>query len=222
LDLFPFQNILDQNACHAADIAFPIVEPRLPVRVSGSIGIHQRRGSYDVYEITGSCRIEQGDFLATGESLQLWIEKTDVEDSDSLSADPNDRNKNNADKVTRSLYKTIIKFTNGVQVQWNRSDQLRDSEWMGRVFSYSMPLMEVETWQEATSELSNLAWESSSSSAKGFVVPAQFQGLSEQLPAPPTAQVQSVQQQPKLLSPPEAVTPQSNGSVQSSMPLGGW
>jgi len=221
LNVFPIQHILIQNACHAADIAFPIVEPRLPVRVSGSVGTHQRRGSYDVYEISGACRIEQGDFWATGESLQLWIEKTDVEDSDSLSADANGQNKNNADKVRRSLYKTIIKCTNGVQVQWNRSDQLRDTEWMGRVFSYSMPSMDIETWQEATSELPNLAWESSISSDNGFVVPAQFQGLSEQLPAPPTAQVQTLPQQPIVLSPPEAVTPQSNGSVQSSMPLGG-
>jgi hypothetical protein len=241
----PLCGIHIDPSSYAADIAFPTVEPRLPVHVSGKFGTAHRRGSYDVYEIMGECQIQQGDFIVTSERIQLWIEKTEIEDASSSNkpepmglATGDDVNtvrrgepeasaygSGRSRAITRSLYKTIIKCSNGTTVQWNHTDQLKDNDWMGRVFSYSSPTFEIATWNEATEELPSLAWESSEPTGSNFIQPAQFQmgapGQLESLPTPKAFQPQSVQTQPLAPSAAELVTPERSGGVQSSMPLGG-
>jgi hypothetical protein len=228
---------IDQYA-KAADIAFPTVEPRLPVRISGKFGSGQRRGSYEVYEILGDCRIEQGDFSVTSERLQIWIEKTDIDEPKAPLETASNTGKTYTNTseaglsgsgptntASRSIYKTIIKCSSGVTVQWNHSDQLKDHEWMGRVYSYSLPQLDVGTWNEVTQELPSLAWEASAAGETSWVTPAQFQaspaGTNESLPNPQAFQPQSVQSQslPPLSA--EVITPERTGGVQSSMPLGG-
>jgi len=229
-----FNKKISCHLCCAADIAFPTVEPRLPVHVTGQIGIHEHRGNYDVYEITGNCRIEQGSFWATSERIQLWIEKSETEDpavspvnssNSSLNSSQNPsrrRTFSNDNGVKRAIYKTIVKCSGDVTVHWNSNDQLRDHEWMSRVFSYSMPSLDVSQWEKPSQDLPILTWESSNASDKGFVIPAQFQAQPEQLPNPGSISPSALQSQPPVIGPLEEIaTPDRNGGVQSSMPLGG-
>ncbi|MCY2974991.1 MAG: organic solvent tolerance protein OstA [Planctomycetota bacterium] len=233
-----FVNLPIGQYAAAADIAFPTVEPRLPVRISGKFGSGQRRGSYDVYEILGDCRIEQGDFSVTCERLQIWIEKIEIDEPKSSLETTSNTGKTYANTpeasaygsgkstaASRSIYKTIIKCSNGVTVQWNHSDQLKDHEWMGRVYSYSLPQLDVGTWNEVTQELPSLVWEASSAGDSNWVIPTQFQATlsssPESLPNPQAFQPQAVQSQSLPPTSAEVITPERTGGVQSSMPLGG-
>ncbi len=128
----------------AADILFPIVEPRLPIFVRADQGTKTMRGAYEVYELTGNCRIEQGSFSAQGRVMQLWIDHfvDNAEETSSDSEPGNDR--------ARWMYKAIIRVDGEVKAEWLDEQRLEDETWMGRLYSHRRPKIDVAKLDQLT------------------------------------------------------------------------
>jgi hypothetical protein len=134
------------SVAFAADITFPIVEPRLPIVVHAKNGSKTTRGAYEVYQLFGDCRIEQAGFSARGDRIELWVDHfaSSIESDGAINAS-NDNNK-------RWMYKAIIRVDGAVEVEWLDEQRLKDTTWMGRLYSHRAPILDVEKWEDQLAE----------------------------------------------------------------------
>ena len=125
---------LSTSVSQAADIAFPMVEPRLPISISAQAASKSVRGGYDVYELKGDCRVEQGSFVATGDAIQIWINHFDASLFDESSA-PDVESK----QSSRAMFKVILRIDGNAKAQWGKDESIQDVTWTGRLYSYRAP-----------------------------------------------------------------------------------
>ncbi len=151
------------SPAHAADITLPAVSPYHTIHVEAQTLARQTRGSYDVYAFRGNCLLRQGEFQATCDDLIIWVDRTPPTDP----------------TIPR---KVITTMEGNVSLQWESKNLLRDSRWMGHLFSYQEIQSSVQA-NENRSDIPRLDW--SREAAYSGVVPAQYADAGAQSAAPP-------------------------------------
>ena len=204
----------------AADVSFPLVEPRLPISFTAQSASRTMHGSYEVYELTGNCRAEQGSFVATGDRMQVWIDRFDAslfDENASIEKEPT--------TATRMMYKAILRIEGNAEARWGDEQRIRDTTWVGRLYSHRSPDITAQQSSDAIQELPLLNWEASEqvnddSRKSKQVRPSQFL----QLPTPSNgSQIPQPEEIKATVLPPSAQFQSGETGTlgQSGMPLGG-
>ncbi|HUP77582.1 MAG TPA: hypothetical protein VM260_03405, partial [Pirellula sp.] len=102
----------------AAEIGVPLSDPKFAIDAFAHHATKQKQGSFDVYTLTGGCRIYQGSFSATCDKAHIWIDRSLP---DSL--------------AEGHPKKAIVQTLGNCEVRWSNEQRVQDEEWMGRLFS---------------------------------------------------------------------------------------
>jgi hypothetical protein len=141
-----------RQRCLSGEIGVPLSDPKFGINVFAHRGIKQKQGVYDVYTLTGNCRIYQGSFSASCEKLHLWVDRSLPE---SLTAE--------------QPKKAIIQTIGSYAVRWSEEQRIEDSthdaQWMGRLFSNSEIEFHVDAWEQFGGNVPDLNWPDRSSVA---------------------------------------------------------
>ncbi len=156
----------------AAEIDLPTISAYHTIHVRAESVARQMRGSYEVMAFRGPCQLQQGELEAHCQELILWIEQ-------SSSNDPSQPRK------------VICTMEGSVELMRDGKLLLRDSRWMGHLFSFQDVAMSVRT-EETREDIPKLDW---SRDREGAVVPAQYSAIQN-----PTGQPNSFSA-PPLLAP---------------------
>lgn len=100
-----------------SDIGFPDINPSYGIRVDAEKYSVAERGVFQVLAFRGNCRISQGEFSGTADEIFLWIDNSGFRGLDVPG-------------------KTICYMQGNVNLRWSDQQGLRDSRWMGRLFSF--------------------------------------------------------------------------------------
>jgi hypothetical protein len=126
-------------------VDLPVIDPQYSIAVFGTEMAREERGSYHVLAFAGQCRIEQGGFRGTADEIVLWIEKNGPTEVDVPG-------------------KVICYLRGNAVARWPDGSELRDRQWLGRLFS----MHAVETSSERRVQrfdIPHLNWEIESPSS---------------------------------------------------------
>jgi len=135
----------------AADVSLPAPSPHHTIHIQADTLAHQTRGSYDLLAFRGQCQLRQGELTATCQDLVVWVERA-------LPRDP------------QTPRKYICTMEGDVTLQWDGQPALRDSRWMGHLFSFQEIAPHVHEHEKRT-DIPKLDW---SRDSAGGVMPAQY------------------------------------------------
>ena len=188
----------------AADITLPGVSPYHTIHVEAQTLARQTRGSYEVLAFRGNCVLRQGELQATCNDLIMWVDRTPPSDP----------------TIPR---KVITTMEGDVNLFWESKNLLRDSRWMGHLFSFQDVQSNVQANQDRR-DIPRMDW--SHESAYSGVVQAQYSSSNvaaplllpapagQTLPAPSNTSPQAV---PALQAAPGAIAwPDANAPSTSS------
>lgn len=151
------------SSSRAADITLPAVSPYHTIHVDAQTLARQTRGSYDVYAFRGQCTLRQGELQATCDDLVIWVDRTPPTDP----------------TIPRKIITTM---EGDVSLQWESKNLLKDSRWMGHLFSYQ-DIQPTVRGTNNRSDIPHMDW--SHESKYSGVVPAQFTTPGAPASAPP-------------------------------------
>lgn len=57
-----------------AQVQLPAADPQAPVAISAERGARWRQGEYEVWHLSGSCRVRHGDVIAQGQEAIIWLD----------------------------------------------------------------------------------------------------------------------------------------------------
>lgn len=107
----------------AADVEPPLADIKAPIRITAAQSSRWQEGEYDVWLLTGGCRIQQADVAAHAQEAVLWVDH-----GDPLSEIPS--------KIIAYLENdVVIDFHHGQPAHatsGKRADTLQDQTWLGR------------------------------------------------------------------------------------------
>ncbi len=109
----------------ALEIDFPEIDPTYAIHVTADTVAEERQGAYQVLAFAGNCEIKQGTLTATAGEIVLWIERVSEKDIDHPG-------------------KTICYLNGKVVAKWGAERELRDHQWMVRLFSVHPVLHEAQ------------------------------------------------------------------------------
>ena len=135
-----------QSRMIAVEIGVPLSDPKFAIEVFAQHATKQKQGTFDVYTLTGGCRIYQGAFSATCEKAHVWIDRS-VSDS----------------FAEGQPKKAILQTIGNCEVRWSDEQKIQDQQWMGRLFSNFEVGFHVEVWGQANGQAPELDWTSRSS-----------------------------------------------------------
>jgi len=131
--------------CLSGEIGVPLSDPKFGIRVFAHQGLKQKQGVYDVYTLTGGCRIYQGSFSASCDKLHIWVDRSLPEPL-------------TAGQPRKAIIQTIGHYA----VRWSEEqrieDPTEDSQWMGRLYSTSEIDFHVDSWAEMGGNVPDLNW----------------------------------------------------------------
>jgi len=121
------------QSAFASDIQFPIVEPLHTIFVEAETVAKEVRGVYDVLAFEGKCQLRQGELLAQGDRITLWLERRSHNGMD-LPGKIICQIDGHADVTWNSSQTPNAKSSNA-QTPNAQPQKLQDNRWMGRLFS---------------------------------------------------------------------------------------
>lgn len=140
--------------CPAGEIGVPLSDPKFGISVFSHKAMKQKQGVYDVYTLSGGCRIYQGSFSAICDKVHIWVDRSLPE---SL--------------TVGQPKKAIVQTIGNYVVRWSEEQRIEDAtadaQWMGRLFSNTDIDFHVDAWDHANGEVPDLNW-----SAHHSVTPA--------------------------------------------------
>ncbi len=162
----------------AGEIGVPLSDPKFGIRVFAHNAIKQKQGVYDVYTLTGDCRIYQGSFSATCDKVHIWVDR-------SLRESPSEGQPKKA--IVQTIGHYVVRWSEEQRIE----DATADAQWMGRLFSNFDIDFHVDVWDQKGDEVPDLKW-SDRNSVTPAVVWAPAAGdhqtqLASQLEVPPTS-----------------------------------
>ncbi len=125
----------------ATEIGVPLSDPKFAIDAFAHQATKQKQGSFDVYTLTGGCRIYQGSFSATCDKAHIWVDRSLP---DSL--------------AEGHPKKAIVQTLGNSEVRWSNEQRVQDEEWMGRLFSNFDVAFHVDVWDQAQGQAPNLDW----------------------------------------------------------------
>ncbi len=161
--------------CRANEIGVPLSDPKFGIRVFAHSGIKQKQGAYDVYTLTGGCRITQGSFSATCDKVHIWVDRSLPDAMDAMDAMPSSLLNSVPGafpatvpdsapdaKRQRPPKKAIVQTIGHYVVRWSEEQRIEDAtaeaQWMGRLFSNFDIDFHVDVWDQTTNEVPDLNW----------------------------------------------------------------
>ncbi len=127
--------------CNAGEIGVPLSDPKFGIDVFAHQATKQKQGSFDVYTLTGGCRIYQGSFSATCEKAHIWVDRA-LKDSN----------------TGEQPKKIIVQTLGNCEVRWSDEQRIQDEQWMGRLFSNFDVGFHVDVWDQAKEKAPDLDW----------------------------------------------------------------
>ena len=125
----------------AAEIGVPLSDPKFAIDAFAHQATKQKQGSFDVYTLSGGCRIYQGSFSATCDKAHIWVDRSLP---DSL--------------AEGHPKKAIVQTLGNCEVRWSNEQRVQDEEWMGRLFSNFDVAFHVDVWDQANGQAPDLDW----------------------------------------------------------------
>ena len=183
--------------CNAGEIGVPLSDPKFEISVFAHHATKQEQGVFDVYTLTGGCRIYQGAFLASCNQAHIWIDR-------SL-----------PDSQTEGQPKKIIVQTLGdCEVRWSNEHRIQDEQWMGRLFSNFETKFLVEVWDQPHGPTPDLDWSNRNSVTPAVAWTAGDDAMHTRLTSGENVSGLNI------LSPPRGGTEIPNSSRGQSMQIG--
>lgn len=133
--------VLSVSPGRAAEVGLPLSDPKFAIDAFAYQATKQKQGVFDVYTLSGGCRIYQGSFAATCDKAIIWVDRTQADTSGEEQAK-----------------KIIVKTIGNSDIRWSDEQRMQDEEWMGRLFSHFDVGFHVETWTNATESVPDLDW----------------------------------------------------------------
>ena len=202
--LNPFNTCRPSNA---GEIGVPLSDPKFAIDVFAHQATKQKQGSFDVYTLTGGCRIYQGSFSATCEKAHIWVDR-------SLS----DSNTNEQPK------KIILQTLGNCEVRWSDEQRIHDEQWMGRLFSNFDVGFHVDLWDQAKGQAPDLDWTTRDSVTSAVAWTSADDAMHTRLAAQIANQSQNSPAEnlprPGIQTPPRGGIEIPNGSLGQSMQIG--
>jgi len=178
-------------SCAGAEIQLPIISPNYQIQVKADEVAKESRGAYDVLAFSGHCQLTQGPLTAGANEIILWIER-------SLPDEPDQPGK------------IICQLSGDVRLDWGNGRSLRDSVWMGRLFSlYSVDYQAKREGRRF--DIPHIDWRRELSTGSS-VLSAQFS------PAQSTGEASSIATQPAVDSAVIPVQANSNYATSDVLP----
>ena len=195
------------QAAKAAEIGVPLSDPKFAINAFAHHASKQRQGVYEVYTLTGGCRIYQGSFSATCEKALIWVDR-------SL---PESHSEEHPKKV-------IVQTLGNCEVRWSDEQRILDEQWMGRLFSNFEVGIHVDGWDQPNGKAPDLDWSTRSSVTTAVAWTAADNAMHTQL----AAQITNLTQnrtgdnlpRPGIQSPPRGGIEIPIGSLGQSMQIG--
>ncbi len=183
------------NSMVAAEVGFPLSDPKFPIAVHAHSALKQRQGSFDVYTFRGGCRIYQGSFVASADMAYVWVDLTPSSD----------------DKLPRKI---IVQTVGNSEVRWTDEQRLQDDEWMGRLFSHFQVEIHADAWLTSDEPPPSIQWKPVSDRSKQA-------GVQSAVAWTPQDEASSIQLASQLLIQAQN-GPTTSQLVPSSPPRGGF
>ena len=190
-----------------AEIGVPLSDPKFAINAFAHQATKRKQGVYEVYTLTGGCRIFQGAFSATCEKAHIWVDR-------SLSES----------QTKEHPRKVIIQTIGNCEVRWSDEQRIQDEQWMGRLFSNFEVGIHVDVWDQPNGKAPDLDWEPHHPVTNAFEWTASDKAMNVQL----AAQITNLNQnrvgdnllRPGIQSPPRSGMIIPNGSLGQSMQIG--
>ncbi|MEQ1824401.1 MAG: organic solvent tolerance protein OstA [Pirellula sp.] len=141
---------------HAAEIGVPLSDPKFGIEAFAHSATKRTQGVFEVYTLSGGCRIYQGAFMATCDTANIWIDRSE----DGL-------NKSESPDRSPNAKKVIVQTLGNCDVRWSDEQRISDSQWMGRLFSHFDVGFHADVWNTATGEGPDLDWNADSPARRG-------------------------------------------------------
>ena len=169
----------------------PLSDPKFNVNVFARQGTKQKQGIYETITLVGGVKIYQGSVSATADEAVLWIDRS----------------------LPESVYeqqprKTIVELKGKCEVSLGEGQVLKDSQWMGRLFSNIEPSIQADIWEEPIGPPPALTW-TRGQSEKGEVQSAvawtsrddaeHLRLVSQLMPVPQSSPLNNDRNQPGLI-----------------------
>jgi len=202
--LFVFQSYL---TCNAGEIGVPLSDPKFAIDVFSHHATKQKQGSFDVYTLTGGCRIYQGSFSATCEKAHIWVDRTIVDSN-----------------TEERPMKVILQTLGNCEVRWSDEQRIQDEQWMGRLFSNFEVGFHVDGWGQATGQAPDLDWSTRDTVTSAVAWTSADDGMHTRLAAQIAYQSQNSPAEnlprPGIQTPPRGGNEIPNGTFGQSMQIG--
>lgn len=192
---------------NAGEIGVPLSDPKFAIHAFAHQASKQRQGIYEVYTLTGGCRIYQGAFSATCEKAHIWVDR-------SL---PESHSEEHPKKV-------IVQTLGNCEVRWSDEQRIQDEQWMGRLFSNFEVGINVDGWDQPSGKAPDIDWSSRSSVNNAVSWTAAHDAMHTQLAAQITNLTQSNAAEnlprPGIQSTPRGGIVMPNSTLEQSMQIG--
>jgi len=144
------------STCSSAEVGVPLSDPKFAIEAFAHTATKRIQGAFEVYTLSGGCRIYQGAFAATCDTAHIWIDRSQLDSPDVVATDGGKQPK-----------KVIVQTLGKCDVRWSDEQRLQDDEWMGRLFSHFEVGFHVDSWIEPTGIGPDLNWNSKTSTQPG-------------------------------------------------------
>lgn len=182
---------------NASEIGVPLSDPKFGITVCAHHATKQQQGVFDVYTLSGGCRIYQGAFFATCEQAHIWVDRS-LPDS----------------QTEGQPKKVIVQTLGACEVRWSDEQRIQDNQWMGRLFSNFEISFLVEVWDQPHGQNPKLDWSTPNTVTNGVAWTSADEAMHIQLASGENTPGLSI------LSIPRGGIEIPNGSVGQSMQIG--